>query len=92
MRHDRRASDLGDLVVMTPISQTAGGQSHDRFDSNASQPPAIMASSQGRAGAEPVEITAVQKMLSATTGSLLTGLLGGRETSQPIFVEMQINM
>jgi solute carrier family 25 protein 39/40 len=26
--------------------------------------------------AEPVEITAIQKMLSATSGSLLTGLLG----------------
>lgn len=48
------------------------GQSHDRL---------------GHDGAmalnEPVEITAIQKMLSATSGSLLTGLLGMSHPAPP---------
>lgn len=41
------------------------GQSHDRLGHDGAM-----------ALSEPVEITAIQKMLSATSGSLLTGLLG----------------
>jgi hypothetical protein len=41
------------------------GRSHDRFGHDGAM-----------ALSEPVEITALQKMLSATSGSLLTGLLG----------------
>ena len=41
------------------------GQSHDRLGHDGAM-----------ALREPVEITALQKMLSATSGSLLTGLLG----------------
>ena len=48
------------------------GQSHDRIGHDA-----VMALS------EPVEITALQKMLSATSGSLLTGLLGMLYHSPP---------
>ncbi|KAH8899446.1 mitochondrial carrier [Thozetella sp. PMI_491] len=53
------------------------GQDHDRFapDRALSLPNTIPTPMDGGPGDEPMEITAVQKMLSATTGSLLTGLL-----------------
>ncbi|KAK3329724.1 mitochondrial carrier domain-containing protein [Apodospora peruviana] len=52
---------------MASLAHTSTGQDHDRFghDGSITMP----------APADPVEITAVQKMLSATSGSLLTGLL-----------------
>jgi hypothetical protein len=37
---------------------------------------------------EPVEITAIQKMLSATSGSLLTGLLGTSQSLRYVLVHV----
>lgn len=51
-------------------AQQGAGQNHDRMPSRI--PPGAPDDSAGN----PVEITAVQKMISATSGSLLTGLLG----------------
>ncbi|GAB1310844.1 Carrier protein, mitochondrial [Madurella fahalii] len=52
------------MASFTQNAHTAGvGQGHDRIDHHDDP------------SADPVEITAVQKMLSATSGSLLTGLL-----------------
>ncbi len=52
----------------------------DRFanhDSHGLPPPVLVAGDDNPSiPSEPVEITALQKMLSATSGSLLTGLLG----------------
>ena len=51
----------------TSVHAHGAGQNHDIIPDHgaAADPPS-----------DPVEITAVQKMLSATSGSLLTGLLG----------------
>ncbi len=65
---------------MTSIAQALGGQNHDRFSHDASPSPPSMAASTTGEGGDPVEITMVQKMLSATSGSLLTGLLGKQPT------------
>jgi solute carrier family 25, member 39/40 len=54
----------------------AKGHNHDRVhDEFSTLPPALPAGTDD--GVDPAtEITAVQRMLSATSGSLLTGLLG----------------
>lgn len=53
------------MSSFTQSTHAAGvGQNHDRIGHH------------GNPSDDPVEITAVQKMLSATSGSLLTGLLG----------------
>ncbi|KAL2136267.1 hypothetical protein VTI74DRAFT_4502 [Chaetomium olivicolor] len=58
------------MTLFAKSAQTQGaGQDHDRADNHA-QPGA-----HGEPPSDPVEITALQKMLSATSGSLLTGLL-----------------
>lgn len=58
----------------------ARGQNHDRLstthDDSLALPDMLPAGDDGGSSRAPVEITAVQKMLSATSGSLLTGLLG----------------
>lgn len=42
------------------------------------------------AGREPVEITAMQRMLSATSGSLLTSLLGMPDAAFPGLLTMKL--
>lgn len=62
-------------IVMTTISAAPRGQQHDRIAPEDLIAVNSMASGHTGDGADPVEITAVQKMLSATSGSLLTALL-----------------
>ncbi len=63
---------------MASVTQThGGGQNYDRLHGRDSR---SMLPTMGGAESEPVEITAVQKMLSATSGSLLTALL----STQPV--------
>ncbi|KAK4192801.1 putative solute carrier [Podospora australis] len=57
------------LLAMSPQTPEAG-QNHDRMDRHVQSVAAVPDVS-----SDPAEITAVQKMLSATTGSLVTGLL-----------------
>lgn len=65
---------------MTSFAHThaAAGQDHDRFahDESLSLPSMLPTEGDMDGTSDPLEITAFQKMLSATTGSLLTGLLG----------------
>lgn len=59
---------------MASFAPKTSGQNHERFVPDDSlNIPSILPDDGDR---EPVEITAFQKMLSATTGSLLTGILG----------------
>ncbi|KAJ9131999.1 Solute carrier family 25 member 40 [Pleurostoma richardsiae] len=60
---------------MATLARTSGGQDHERIspDDSFSLPNMLPTDHEG--DSEPIEITAFQKMLSATTGSLLTGLL-----------------
>lgn len=59
-------------VASSPVP----GQNHDRFGDSDSLRSHTMLSTKAAldAGGEPADITPFQKMLSATTGSLLTGL------------------
>lgn len=62
---------------MTSFAHTADGQNHDRLahDDSLSLPSMLPTEGDMAGTNDPLEITAFQKMLSATTGSLLTGLL-----------------
>ena len=57
------------------------GQNHDRIDGLV--PPSPAHPHPHAPPSEPVEITAVQKMLSATSGSLVTALLGAFMATPP---------
>lgn len=68
---------------MATLAQNNGGQNHDRItplDDSLSLPDMLPTKDNGGGGGGSsgghVEITAAQKMLSATSGSLLTALLG----------------
>ncbi|KAK0731146.1 mitochondrial carrier protein [Lasiosphaeris hirsuta] len=63
---------------VTRAAQTSEGQNHDRLARDASlalPSGSLPASDNIGAPTDPVEITIAQKMMSATSGSLLTGLL-----------------
>lgn len=61
--------------MTTAISVKPQGQNHDRLDSiNNSSMPSISMEDDLNGLSEPMDITPFQKMVSATTGSLLTGL------------------
>lgn len=62
---------------MASFAQNTRGQNHDRLahDDSLSLQDMLPTKDDG-GGRDHVEITAGQKMLSATSGSLLTGLLG----------------
>lgn len=60
---------------MTSFAQTTGGQNHDRLTRDGSLALPDLRSPKDDGGSDPIEINAWQKMLSATSGSLLTGLL-----------------
>lgn len=61
--------------MTTAISVNPQGQNHDRLDSiNNSSMPSISMEDDLNGLSEPMDITPFQKMVSATTGSLLTGL------------------
>lgn len=62
---------------MDSFAQNADGQNHDRLAHDGSLSlQAMLPTKDEGGGPDHVEITAVQKMLSATSGSFLTGLLG----------------
>jgi hypothetical protein len=64
------------MSTIAEIARDSDVQDHDRFSTKPLSSIRGAMVSGGDAPEEPVEITVAQKMLSATTGSLLTGLLG----------------
>ncbi|KAK3335407.1 mitochondrial carrier domain-containing protein [Cercophora scortea] len=58
-----------------PSAPDANGQNHDRITHHHDSPVATSRMMPTQDDSDPYEITAVQKMLSATSGSLFTGLL-----------------
>jgi solute carrier family 25, member 39/40 len=64
------------MASFVQSAQTPDGQNHDRPEHHhhSAFPTVLPVGSDS--SDEPVEITTLQKMLSATSGSLLTGLLG----------------
>ncbi|TPX09284.1 uncharacterized protein E0L32_009476 [Thyridium curvatum] len=60
---------------MPTLQSSRGDRRHDVAHDDSVEIRNVTSSDAGPAGSGPVEITAVQKMLSATTGSFLTGFL-----------------
>lgn len=74
--------------MTTAFASSPHGQNHDRIhDKNDLTIPLLPTEDDMSGHADPAEITTIQKMLSATTGSLLTGLTSMYYHSIPVYTK-----